>query len=340
MRRPPSSFFVSSLSLHPTIAEQVLDGNHLVVSIELQDNSTRITTQALIDCGATRYAFIDEEFVRCHQLPLFKLDIPRALEVIDGRPIESGTITHMTKLQMSVNGHHESLPLFITKLGHYSVVLGIPWLRRHDVEIRFARNALTFNSDFCLHNCCEKPIMVEGISIPLPERPNISMIVGSTFTRLVKRGHQMKSAFRLTIYAIDQALTDYVAPSSQSSEIDASKIVPEEYHQYLPLFQKAIAEVLPPHRPYDHKIPLKEGFVPPFGPLYSLSKPELVALRQWLDENLSKGFIRASSSPAGAPILFVKKKDGSLRLCVDYRGLNEGTIKNRYPLPLIRETLM
>jgi len=67
---------------------------------------------------------------------------------------------------------------------------------------------------------------------------------------------------------------------------------------------------------------------------------ELQALRQWIDENLSKGFIRASSSPAGAPILFVKKKDGSLRLCVDYRGLNEGTIKNRYPLPLIRETLM
>ena len=101
-----------------------------------------------------------------------------------------------------------------------------------------------------------------------------------------------------------------------------------------------MAEILPPHRSYDHKIPLKEGFTPSFGPLYSLSKPELQALRQWIDENLSKGFIRASSSPAGAPILFVKKKDSSLRLCVDYRGLNEGTIKNRYPLPLIRETLM
>ena len=59
-----------------------------------------------------------------------------------------------------------------------------------------------------------------------------------------------------------------------------------------------------------------------------------------MDENLSKGFIRASSSPAGAPILFVKKPGGGLRLCVEYRGLNEGTIKNRYPLPLIRETLM
>ena len=59
-----------------------------------------------------------------------------------------------------------------------------------------------------------------------------------------------------------------------------------------------------------------------------------------MDENLSKGFIRASSSPAGALILFGKKSDVLLRLCVDYRGLNEGTIKNQYPLPLIRETLM
>jgi hypothetical protein len=71
-----------------------------------------------------------------------------------------------------------------------------------------------------------------------------------------------------------------------------------------------------------------------------LSRTELEALRKWLEENLSKGFIRVSSSPAGAPILFVKKGDGSLRLCVDYRGLNEGTIKNRYPLPLLHETLL
>jgi hypothetical protein len=78
---------------------------------------------------------------------------------------------------------------------------------------------------------------------------------------------------------------------------------------------------------------------PPFGPLYSLSEPELKELSKWIQENLSKGFIHGSQSPAGALILFVKKKDGSLRLCVDYRGLNRITIKNRYPLPLISETL-
>lgn len=70
-----------------------------------------------------------------------------------------------------------------------------------------------------------------------------------------------------------------------------------------------------------------------------MSRAELEALKKYLEENLSKKFIQHSSSPAGAPVLFVKKSDGSLRLCVDYRGLNEITVKNRYPLPLIQETL-
>ena len=70
-----------------------------------------------------------------------------------------------------------------------------------------------------------------------------------------------------------------------------------------------MAKALPPHRPYDHKILLREGFTPPFGSLYSLSKTELQALKEWLEENLSKGVIRASSSQAASPILFAKKGD-------------------------------
>jgi hypothetical protein len=116
---------------------------------------------------------------------------------------------------------------------------------------------------------------------------------------------------------------------------DIRTIVPPEYHDYLKIFEKANADKLPLHRPSDHTIPLTDRFKPPFGPLYSLSRPELEELKCWLDENLSKGFIRTSSSPAAAPILFVKKGDGSLRLVIDYRGINEGTIKNRYPLLLL-----
>ena len=75
--------------------------------------------------------------------------------------------------------------------------------------------------------------------------------------------------------------------------------------------------------------------MPNIGKLYNMSGPELKVLKDYIDDMLGKGFICASSSPAGAPVLFVKKKDGSLQLCVDYRALNKLTIKNWYPLPLI-----
>ncbi|KFY17373.1 hypothetical protein V491_05014, partial [Pseudogymnoascus sp. VKM F-3775] len=75
------------------------------------------------------------------------------------------------------------------------------------------------------------------------------------------------------------------------------------------------------------------------GPVYPLGEPELETLREYLDSSLEKGWIYRSTSPAGAPILFVPKKDGGLRLCVDYRGLNKVTVRNRTPLPLIGETL-
>ena len=134
---------------------------------------------------------------------------------------------------------------------------------------------------------------------------------------------------------IHQALRD-TEPDEQAMR----NTVPPEYHEFLPLFRKVNLDQLPPHCPYHYQIELQERFTPPFGPLYFLSRPELEALRNWLQENLDEGFIRASSSPAGSLILFAKKSDGSLRLCVDCRALNEGTIKNQYPLPIVKETLM
>ena len=84
---------------------------------------------------------------------------------------------------------------------------------------------------------------------------------------------------------------------------------------------------------------MQPGTQPPAEPLYGMSRNELQVLKKYLEENLSKGFIPASSSPAAAPVLFVKKPGGGLWFCVNYRGLNAFTVKNKYPLPLIRETL-
>jgi hypothetical protein len=141
--------------------------------------------------------------------------------------------------------------------------------------------------------------------------------------------------FALSLNEINTALQE---PKDDNSNIKA--IISPEYHHYLKIFKQVNADKLPPHRTCNHKIPLEDSFQPPFGLLYSLSYPELQELKRWLEEYLSKGFIHASSSPAAAPILFIKKGDSSLWLVIAYCGINEGTIKNCYPLPLMQDTLM
>ena len=97
---------------------------------------------------------------------------------------------------MNINGHKEQIPIFVTKLGHYPLVLGLPWLRRHDTNIQFASNTFTFDSDFCLNHCCTTATSIKGISIPIPERiGQISMIAGSTFTRTLRRKKGIIGAF-------------------------------------------------------------------------------------------------------------------------------------------------
>jgi hypothetical protein len=93
-------------------------------------------------------------------------------------------------------------------------------------------------------------------------------------------------------------------------------------------------------RLYDCEIELQDGAQPPFGPIYNLSQTGLATLCEYIDENLSKNFIQHSKLHAGALILFLKKKDESLCMYVDYRGLNKVIKKNRYPLPLISGLLM
>uniref|UniRef100_A0A8C5MC00 Gypsy retrotransposon integrase-like protein 1 n=1 Tax=Leptobrachium leishanense TaxID=445787 RepID=A0A8C5MC00_9ANUR len=115
--------------------------------------------------------------------------------------------------------------------------------------------------------------------------------------------------------------------------------IPTIYQEFLDVFDEKGVESLPPHRPYDCPIDLIPGAPIPHGHIYPLSEPELKILKEYLRENTTKGFIRSSTSPAGAGIFFVGKKDGGLRPCVDYRDLNKITIKNRYPLPLIPELM-
>jgi len=115
--------------------------------------------------------------------------------------------------------------------------------------------------------------------------------------------------------------------------------IPAQYQDFVEVFSKVKAETLPPHRPTDHAIDLEPGYKLPYGRIYNLSEFELKTLKAYIETNLASGFIQRSSSPAAVPILFAKKKDGGLRLFVDYRALNLGTVQNRYPFPVISELL-
>ena len=132
---------------------------------------------------------------------------------------------------------------------------------------------------------------------------------------------------------------DIQANSTKLAEAPDLFNVSSEYHEFADIFSKTKAEVLPPHHPYNLKINLEEGAQPPVGPIYSLSASEQEALKEFIEENLNTGFIQPTSSPHSAPVLFIKKKDGSLCLCVNFHGLNRISKKDHYPLPLISDLL-
>ena len=132
---------------------------------------------------------------------------------------------------------------------------------------------------------------------------------------------------------------DIQANSAKLAETPDLSNILSKYYEFADIFSKTKAEVLSPHCPYNLKINLKEGAQPLVGPIYSLSASEQEALKKFIEENLNMGFIWPTSSPHSTPVLFVKKKDGSLHLCVNFCGLNRISKKDRYPLPLISDLL-
>ena len=331
----------------------------------------------MIDSGATGFAFMDEEFAVSHGLSRTPLEHKYELEVFDGRKAQSGAVTDLIVGDMVIDQHTETqVPYFLTKLGHYPIVLGIPWLRKHDVTTRWQQNSLSFSSSYyqehCLYstakrelqgitNVPSRPITLDGersyshlnntmelasveflpgleLGIDATKAPNFSppasleiYAIGAVpFLSLAREKNTQ--VFSVSIRDIEKALAPKI-------EINPKTILPPEYHKFLDVFSHAEAQKLPEHRTYDHKITLLDGKEPPFGPLYGMSRDELKVLKEYLITHLDEGFIRTSSSPAASPVLFVRKPGSGLRFCVDYRGLNALTVKNCYPIPLVKKTL-
>jgi hypothetical protein len=320
----------------------------MILPVTLRSGSKRLPTYAMTDSGAQGKGFVDQNWAESQKLPLLRLKEPIRLEVFDGREAETGLITHYAKVQMEVQDHQETIRLYATQLAHYPVILGMPWLKLHDPRVGFASHTFTFDSEYCQRNCNapERPTKIYALhDLPararppnLPDRPealrqhDIAQVSLRACAAYARRNYQM---FEVTVEQLDRVLS---APEDTNPE-ELTRLIPKELWEFLDVFSPKEAEKLPPHRQHDHDIRLLEGKTPPFGPLYPMSREELKALKEWLEENLRKGFIRPSSSPAASPVLFVKKPDGGLRFCVDYRGLNNITVKDRYPLPLIKESL-
>ncbi len=181
----------------------------------------------------------------------------------------------------------------------------------------------------------------EEIRFLLIHSPSAPVVLGHSW--LIKHNPCIDWAHHTVLewspFCLSQCLVSASSPVMSVSVLQGEPVdlanVPEAYHDLRAVFSKSRASSLPPHRPYDCAIELLPGTSPPKGRLYSLSGPEREAMEKYINESLLAGFIRPSSSPAGAGFFLVEKKDGSLRPCIDYRGLNDITVKNSHPLPLM-----
>lgn len=255
------------------------------------------------------------------------------------------------------------------------LVLGLSWLRLHNPNIDWESFTVSFQSSYCLTNCVSTKHTVHGFPFMDPENEDmtacsnqeeqcrrststekkstisacrVSLVSKVSFSRSLKDVDYV-SVCHLSVNGnkIDispaPSLYDQVCSSKKNLHSDDQSVtsnVPQQYLDRFPeVFSKQEADVLPEHREFDAPIDLEPGTTPPWGPLYNLTEEESKVMEEYVNDNISKGWIRSSKSPAGAPCFFVKKKDGSLRLCVDYRGLNKITVKNRYPLPLIPDLI-
>jgi len=169
---------------------------------------------------------------------------------------------------------------------------------------------------------------------------DIAMIGAVGFHRnLQKEGNV---AFSTSLYEIDRMIEEKQDLKDEDEETDeqtVERLLPKKYDDLRDGFSKAISDILAPHRPYDHQIELEAENTLGYSPLRQHTLEELLAAKKYIEENMHKGFIEPSQAPFASPILFVRKANGSLRFCVDYRKLNALTRKDRYPLPLIDETL-
>jgi len=264
-----------------------------------------IPVRIMMDSGAEGN-YISKSFQQRHNIKTQQKEIPYEVTDVNGEGIGQNSLidTETILSCLKIGTHEEWLTLDPISMEHHEIIVGIPWFEQHNPNINWQTREVMFDRCDCQKECTYKTLTRKSVNAILRNKPQRLMLA------LVKK----------------------------IGEVEI-KTLPEAYKAYSHLFDKKEASKLPDHKPWDHEIPIQEGKQTTFGPIYSLSPKEQEALKNYISDNIKKGFIRESSSPAGYPILFVPKKNGKLRLCVDYRKLNDITIKNRYPLPRIDQII-
>ena len=300
------------------------------MSIHAIINTTTQAT-AMIDNGCCTYCLVNEQFVRKMNLPR----IPITPIKIEGVNNQTSVITKITEFTLDVGGVQQlRVAAYISPSTYeYDMILGKTWLEDVGGVIDSKEKSLWMK---------RHKIAVRSTEVltPLDCYP-VSAVAFQYHVRKSRKGDSGIQVFAASMQDIQKALK----PKIQMTKEEVQAVLPAHLQSYVQLFVPEEGNKLPPHRgpKVDHTIELNkvDGKTPevPYGPLYAMSRDELLVLRRTLLDLLEKGFIRASNSPAASPVLFVRKLGGRLRFCVDYRALNALTKKDRYPLPLIKETL-
>ena len=242
---------------------------------------------------------------------------------MDGTINKKGTIKSYVKLEFKINSRKFREQFYVTGLGKQKIILGFTWLQKYNPLINWKTGKIEWKDQKWFEPKPKSKITMEE----LPDKEELknrtlyptNKDLNAILSELIKEGIQINKV----IIAIELAAEENRKKEEKTNE----ELVPQEYHEYLDIFSKGKPAQFPESRSWDHKIKMKEGFEPKSFKNYNLKG------------NLEKGFIWPSQLPMASPFFFVSKKDGKLWPCQDYRYLNNWTIKNSYPLPLISDIL-
>ena len=327
---------------------------HLPIILLCEKSGNKnVETKALLDTGAGG-KFIDQNFVLWNNIRMYKLAKPITVYNVDGTENKTGTITWYVDVNLQIGNRTTSTKLLVTGLGRQKIILGFPWFKEQNPEINWETGTLTWRKETNGQNneaafsALTKDQRKENRTpatlteiLDEEEYLNRTQNIQDEDDESIISFMNVNSNFELvwinakTNLTMDMAIKNNLKKQEKSVE----EMVPKEYHEFLDVFSEEKAARFPESKPWDHKIDMKEGFEPKSFKNYNLTPEEQIELDKFLKENLDKGYIHLSQSPMVSLFFFVKKKDGKLRPCQDYRYLNDWTVKNAYPLPLISELM-